>query len=184
MTAAVISEYGELDATALADLMRRGEVSSLELLDGGIRRLEQVNGRLNAVTYKMYDYARASAAKRNGSGRFAGVPFLMKDFAAKMAGFAFRGGSRFLQHNLPEQDSEIVRRFAAAGLITFGKTNLPEFAIGVTTEPQWMGATHNLRDLTSTPGRSSSGSAARDMRWLGTFGGVYLIQSIEEPTKV
>lgn len=160
MTSSVIAEYGALDATALADLVRRGEVSPLELVDEAIRRLEQVNGELNAVIHTMYDHARASAAAVDGRGRFAGVPFLMKDFAAEMAGFPFREGSRFLDRYVPRQDSEIVRRFADAGLITFGKTNLPEFAIGVTTEPQWRGATHNPWDLARTPGGSSGGSAA------------------------
>jgi amidase len=160
MTAAVISEYGECDATALADLVRRGEVSSLELVDEAIRRLEQVNGDLNAVICTMYDHARASATKNNGGGRFAGVPFLMKDFAAEMAGFPLREGSRFLDHYVPKQNSAIVQRFAEAGLITFGKTNLPEFAIGVTTEPLWMGATHNPWDPARTPGGSCGGSAA------------------------
>lgn len=75
MTADVISEYGELDATALADLVWRGEVSSLELVEEAIRRIEQVNGGLNAVTYKMYDHARTAAAAINGRGRFSGVPF-------------------------------------------------------------------------------------------------------------
>ena len=160
MTTTMISEYGELDATALAGLVRRGEVSSLELLEEAIRRLEQVNGELNAVIYKMYDHARAAAAKNNRSGPFAGVPFLMKDFVAEMAGFPLNEGSRFLEPYVPTRDSEVVRRFTEAGLITFGKTNLPEFAIGVTTEPQWRGATHNPWDLTRTPGGSSGGAAA------------------------
>ena len=160
MSAAVITEYGESDATALADLVRRREVSSLELVSEAIRRLEQVNGELNAVIHKMYDHARVSAAAITGSERFAGVPFLMKDFAAEMTGFPFCEGSRFLNHYVPKQDSAIVERFAHAGLITLGKTNLPEFAIGVTTEPQWMGATRNPWDLTRTPGGSSGGSAA------------------------
>lgn len=160
MTATVISEYGEFDATALANLVRRGEVSALELVDEAIRRLEQVNGDLNAVIHTMYDHARASAASIDRRQRFAGVPFLMKDFGAEMAGFPFREGSRFLEHYVAAQDSAIVRRFTDAGLITLGKTNLPEFAIGVTTEPQWKGATHNPWDLTRTPGGSSGGSAA------------------------
>ncbi len=160
MTTSVISEYGELDATALADLFLRGEVSSLELVDEAIRRLEQVNGELNAVIYKMYDHARMSATTVNRRGRFAGVPFLMKDFAAEMAGFPFCEGSRFLDGYVPKRDSAIIRRFADAGLITLGKTNLPEFAIGVTTEPQWRGATHNPWNPACTPGGSCGGSAA------------------------
>ena len=96
MTTTMISEYGELDATALAGLVRRGEVSSLELLEEAIRRLEQVNGELNAVIYKMYDHARAAAAKNNRSGPFAGVPFLMKDFVAEMG----RNESDAWQHDV------------------------------------------------------------------------------------
>ena len=66
MTTAVISEYGEFDATALADLLRRGDVSPLELVNEAIRRLEQVNDELNAVVYTMYEHARASAGAAPG----------------------------------------------------------------------------------------------------------------------
>lgn len=157
---AITPEFGRLDATALAALVARREVSPLELVDDAIARCEAVNGRLNAVIADMFEAARARARGPLPQGPFTGVPFLMKDFAAEVAGVPFREGSAFLADFVPTQDAEIYRRFCAAGLITFGKTNLPEFAIGVTTEPRLFGPTHNPWDLTRTPGGSSGGAGA------------------------
>lgn len=152
--------YGELDALALAGHVRNGDFSALELVDEAIRRCEAVNGTLNAVITEMFDHARTAAKAPLGDGPFAGVPFLMKDFVAEMAGVPFYEGSDFLDGYVPSEDSETYRRFCAAGLITIGKTNLPEFAIGVTTEPRRFGPTHNPWDPSRTPGGSSGGAAA------------------------
>ncbi|MEQ8232099.1 MAG: amidase [Gammaproteobacteria bacterium] len=154
------TDFGRLDATALAALVRAGEVSPLELVDDAIRRLEAVNGPLNAVITPMFERARERAQGPLPDGPFRGVPFLMKDFAAEVAGVPFYEGSRFLEGYVPALDSEVVRRFDAAGLVTIGKTNLPELAIGVTTEPARFGATHNPWDLARTPGGSSGGAGA------------------------
>ncbi len=151
---------GDLDATDLAALVRSGEVTAVELVDDAIRRCEQVNATLNAVITEMFDHARRTAAEPLGDGPFAGVPFLMKDFAAEVAGFPFNEGSGFLDGFVPDEDSEIYRRFCAAGLITIGKTNLPEFAIGATTEPRRFGQTHNPWDTDRVPGGSSGGAGA------------------------
>lgn len=153
-------DLGDLDATAQAALVRNGDISARELLEDAIRRAEQVNPELNAIILTMYDAARARADEPLTPAPFAGVPFLMKDFAAEIAGVPFQEGSRFLTDYIPAQNSEIYDRFCAAGLNTFGKTNLPEFAIGVTTEPQHFGPTHNPWDTTRTPGGSSGGAAA------------------------
>jgi len=153
-------EYSQCDATALAQMIRRGDVSPLELVDEAIRRCESVNGTLNAVITTMFEHARAAALEPLGDGPFAGVPFLMKDFVAEVAGVPFSEGSRFLEHYTPDSDSEIYRRLCRAGLITIGKTNLPEFAIGTTTEPRRFGATHNPWDPERTPGGSSGGAGA------------------------
>ena len=155
-----ISAYGECDATELAAMVQRGDVSARELVDEAIRRCEAVNGELNAVITTMFEQARDAAAQPPGDGPFAGVPFLMKDFVAEVAGVPFSEGSEFLRDYVPDEDSEIYRRFCAAGLITIGKTNLPEFAIGTTTEPRRFGATHNPWDPARTPGGSSGGAAA------------------------
>ena len=153
-------DYGKFDALGLADLVRRGEVTALELVDEAIRRTESVNGELNAVITEMFDHGRERAKQVLGDGPFAGVPFLMKDFVAEVAGVPFYEGSNFLDGYIPDEDSELYRRFCRAGLITIGKTNLPEFAIGTTTEPRRFGATHNPWAPTRTPGGSSGGAGA------------------------
>ncbi len=154
------TDFGELDGIALAALVAERKVSALELVDDAIARCESVNGTLNAVITDMFEHARAVARGPALSGPFAGVPFLMKDFGAEVAGVRFCEGSAFLRDYVPTEDAEIYSRYKRAGLITIGKTNLPEFAIGVTTEPRAFGATHNPWDTTRTPGGSSGGAAA------------------------
>ena len=149
-----------LDATALAQLVRDGELSALELVDAAIARCERLNGALNAVVIPMYEHARAAAATPRLDAPFAGVPFLMKDFGAEVAGVRFTEGTRFLDDYVPAVDSELYLRFTRAGLVTFGKTNLPELAIGATTESGWAGPCHNPWDLSRTTGGSSGGAAA------------------------
>ena len=154
------TDFGDFDAVGLAALVAAKEVSPLELVDDAIARLEMVDGELNAVVTTMFERARLQAAGALPSGPFTGVPFLMKDFAAEVKDVPFFEGSRFLEGYLPQENSEIFDRFERAGLITIGKTNLPEFAIGVTTEPQKFGPTHNPWDLSRTPGGSSGGAGA------------------------
>ncbi|MGI9335985.1 MAG: amidase [Gammaproteobacteria bacterium] len=152
--------FDDLDAVALAALVRNGEVGALELIDDAIRRCEQVNGTLNAVVTEMFDRAREQASQPLRDGPFAGVPFLMKDFVAEVAGVAFTEGSAFLDGYVPEKDSAIYERYREAGLITIGKTNLPEFAIGATTESRRFGPARNPWDPERTTGGSSGGAGA------------------------
>ena len=109
------SEYSALDATALAELVRRREVSALELVDEAIARTEALNGALNAVITPMYEQARDRARTFDSNGPFAGVPFLMKDFCAEVAGVPFTEASAFLRDYVPSEDSELYRRFCRAG---------------------------------------------------------------------
>ena len=146
-------ELAELDATGCAALVRAGELAPLELVDAAIERAGQVNGALNAIVTTMYERARETARSHPGAGIFAGVPFLMKDFLAEVEGVRFTEASAFLSGHVPAEDSELVRRFRAAGLVFIGKTNTPELAIGPTTEPRLFGPTRNPWDTTRTPRR-------------------------------
>ena len=155
-----MEDFAQYDAVGLAELIRRKEVTPLELVDEVIDRIERVNPTLNGVTIKMYDHARELAQGDIGDGSLAGVPFLLKDFLAEYAGVEYSASSRFLQGFVPDRDTELVKRFKAGGFITVAKTNLPEFAIGATTEPRMTGATHNPWDTSRTPGGSSGGAGA------------------------
>ena len=154
------SDLAGLDATGCAALVRAGELTPLDLVDAAIDRAEQVNGTLNAIVTEMYDHAREVARAHSGTGIFAGVPFLVKDFLAEVEGVRFTEASAFLSDHVPAEDSELVRRFRAAGLVFIGKTNTPELAIGPTTEPRLFGPTRNPWNTALTPGGSSGGAAA------------------------
>jgi amidase/6-aminohexanoate-cyclic-dimer hydrolase len=153
-------DYDRYDATDLAALVAKREVSPQELLDAAIARTEQVNPRVNAVVAKHYDEARA--AIRNGlpDGPFRGVPFLLKDLYALFSGTVTTNGCRFYTDNRADHDTEMVSRYKRGGLAIFGKTNTPEFGLTVTTEPQLFGPTRNPWNLEHMAGGSSGGSAA------------------------
>jgi amidase len=153
-------EFAFMDATAQAELVRRGQMRPAELVEAAIERAELLNPQLNAIIAPMYDRARDAAKDSLPDGAFRGVPFLLKDLQAAYAGVPMTGGSRFLRNFVPARDSELVSRFKRAGLIILGKTNTPEFGILPTTEPLLFGATHNPWKLDHSPGGSSGGSAA------------------------
>jgi amidase len=164
----MMDELIAYDAIALGGLIRKGEISSIELLNIIIERIEKINPQLNAVIHKMYDQARTAAetlspdtkiGKPSYSG-FWGVPFLLKDLVAECKGTPFDEGSRAVQGYISKLDSELVRRHKAGGLIIIGKTNAAEFGVLPTTEPAIHGPTVNPWDPSLTPGGSSGGSAA------------------------
>lgn len=149
-----------LDATSQAELVRKGELTPIELVDAAIERIERLNPKLNAVVTPLFDQARDLAKGSLPQGPFTGVPFLLKDLLAALAGVRLTMGSRLMMNFSPPEDSELVRRLKAAGLIILGKTNTPEFGILPTTEPKLFGPSRNPWDLGRTPGGSSGGSAA------------------------
>ncbi len=153
-------EYSQYDGVGLAELIRKGEVTSAELVEEAISRIEALNPQLNAVVHKMYDVGRAASKGDIPDGPFKGVPFLLKNLLAAYAGAPLSHGSRFFKDYVPDHDSEIVKRYKAAGLITLGKTNAPEFGITPFTEPELYGPTNNPWDLTRTTGGSSGGAGA------------------------
>ncbi len=151
-----------LDATAQAHLVRRGQVSPAELVEAAIERIESDDQTVHAVNMRWFDHAREVAAGPLPEGPFRGVPFLLKDLWAHYAGRTLSNGNQALAAAAPvsAQDTVLVARFRAAGLVTLGRTTSPEFGTVPTTEPTAWGPTHNPWDLTRTPGGSSGGSAA------------------------
>lgn len=153
------SEYDKFDAFGLAELLKKREVSSSELLDEAIVRMSQVNPRINAVIRPMVEIARLRTAQEF-VGPFAGVPFLIKDLLASYAGVEMTNGSRFFRGNVPSEDSEYVKRLKRSGVNIFGKTNTPELGITPSTESEFTGVTRNPWDDLYSPGGSSGGAAA------------------------
>lgn len=153
-------EYIKHDATALAELVRTGEITPSELLETAIARAEAVNPKLNAIVTPLYDKGRDMANHLPEAGPFRGVPFLVKDLELEWAGTPMKSGSRGYQNYVSTADSEVIKRLKAAGLVFFGKTNTPEFGLTPYTESKLYGPAHNPWKLTHSPGGSSGGSAA------------------------
>jgi amidase len=154
------TEYGRYDALGLAELVRSGQVSPAELLDEALARTTAVNPQINAVIHLMESRARDAIAAGLPEGPFRGVPFLLKDLMTAYAGEPMRFGSRLFQNYVPEMDEELTRRYRAAGLVIFGKTNTPELGVSNVTEPELFGPTRNPWNLERTSSGSSGGSAA------------------------
>lgn len=155
-----MDSFVTLDATAQAELVRRKEVTPLQLVDAAIARVERLNPRLNAVISTQFEQAREQAQRPLPPGPFRGVPFLLKDVIAAQAGVPVTSASRFLSDFVPDHDSELVARYKRAGLVILGKTNLSEFGILPTSEPKLFGATRNPWKLEASTGGSSGGAAA------------------------
>ena len=154
------SDYLEYDALGLADLVRRKEVKPEELLEAAIARVEAINPKLNAVITKIYDEARKTIASGVVDRPFMGVPFLLKDLGATYKGVRLTFGSRLFDQHVPDYDNELVRRYKAAGLVTMGRTNTPEFGLNGSTESVLLGPCRNPWDTTRSSGGSSGGAAA------------------------
>ena len=155
------SDYLRYDAVGLAELVRRREVSAREVLAAAIARSEAVNARLNAIVIPMIEIAVARAETAL-EGPLAGVPFLIKDLFQDYAGVLATSGCAAWRRAgfVPAEHSEIVKRWLAAGVVVFGRTNTPEFGAKGITEPEAWGPTRNPWQLDHSPGGSSGGSAA------------------------
>jgi amidase len=156
-----MDELAHEDCVGLAEWVRTGEVTPLELVDAAIARIEAMNPRLNAVVTPMFEQAREQAQQGSAlTGPFAGVPYLLKDILASCQGVPMTSGSRALRDHVPKRDSVLVQRLRGAGFLFVGKTNVPEFGFLPTTEPALHGPCRNPWDLGRTTGGSSGGSAA------------------------
>jgi amidase len=155
-----LPEYDQLDALGLAHLVARREVSALEVLEAALERADARNPPLNAIVARYDDEARGRARGPLPPGPLSGVPFLLKDLLTAWAGHPVTDSSRFLAGVVPADDSGVVQRLKAAGLVLFGQTNAPEFGIKPVTEPEARGPCRNPWNPEHTPGGSSGGSAA------------------------
>ncbi len=154
------NDYAKFDGLGLAELVRKGEVSPAELTEAAIERIERHNPTLNAVVYKAYDEARATAAAALPDGPFKGVPFLIKDLGLSVAGWPKTQGSRFTHDLADGEDSSLVTRYRESGAVFLGKTNTPEFGITGTTESARLGPCRNPWNPAHIAGGSSGGAAS------------------------
>ncbi len=150
----------DLDALGQAALVAKGEVTPAELVNAAISRIEDRDPGINAVTMRLFDWARALARQPIPGGAFGGVPFLVKDFLCHVQGTATTAGARLLRDAVVDHDSELMRRYRQAGLIPLGKTNVLEMVSMGTTEPELYGPTRNPWAPGRSAGGSSGGSAA------------------------
>ena len=153
-------EYDSLDGLGLAALIRERKVSVAEATDAALARIAARNPRLNAVVRTLEQQARASHASIPMDAPFAGVPMVIKDLQATIAGVPTSHGTRPLQAVIPSHDSEMVARYRRAGAVFVGKSNTPEFGLTPFTESEALGVARNPWDVSRTPGGSSGGSGA------------------------
>ena len=154
------------DAVTLAGMLRRREVSAREVIAAHIARIEALDGAVNAVVTRCFDTALAKAAdadaalaRGQSTGLLHGLPVAHKDLF-DTAGVRTTYGSPLFAENVPSRDALVVQRMSAAGAISLGKTNVPEFGAGSHTVNPVFGATRNPFDLTRSAGGSSGGAAA------------------------
>ncbi|GAA2731350.1 amidase [Pedococcus aerophilus] len=148
-------------ASAVAEI-RAGSADPASLVRAGVARIRQENPRFNAIVAERGDQAVDEAAGLTSTGRtggvLAGVPFTAKDMLAT-ADLPTTCGSRALEGNTTGEDATVVARMRAAGAVLVGKTNCPEFALGVDTDNDLFGPTRNPLGPW-TAGGSSGGEAA------------------------
>ena len=161
-----MTDLTRLSAAALADLLRSGQVSSVEATRAHLERIEAVDADVHAFLHVAADKALRTAAEIDGRraagdrlGELAGVPIAIKDVLATRD-MPSTSGSRILEGWIPPYDATVVRKLREADLVPLGKTNMDEFAMGSSTEHSAYGPTRNPWDLERIPGGSGGGSAA------------------------
>ena len=154
-----------LSISAVAELLRKKSLSSAELTELLLRRIEQTEPQIHAFLTVCSEQARAQAReadRRRAAGEdgpLLGVPLALKDVLVTR-GIRTTAASRILENYIPPYDATVVQRLQAAGAVCLGKLNCDEFAMGSSTENSAFGPTRNPWDLARVPGGSSGGSAA------------------------
>jgi amidase len=148
MSSGNVDSILDLDANDQIGALHRGMVSPAELTAAAIARAEALNPKLNAIIHPRFEKATSEAAALS-AGPVAtplhGVPVVVKDLEAAIAGEPHHMGSRALKNAgfIAPVDSNITRRLRRAGAVIIGRTNTPEFGSTITTEPLAYGAAHN-----------------------------------------
>jgi len=156
----IFKEYSQFDGLGLADLVRRRQVSAEDLVDSAIDAIERLNPKLNCVVQVLRDVAMAEIAKNLPYGPFRGVPFLVKEFGMHFAGMVASAGSRLADGYKHADDTVMMQRCRAAGLVAVGTSTLPEMAFNASCEGKQYGITRNPWNLDYVAGGSSTGAGA------------------------
>ena len=170
-----LSELTKASARDAVAMLRRGEISPLELVDAAAERIAEVDPMVNAVPTLCLEMARDAAEAvrppdEPGPGWLAGLPILVKDLT-DVAGVRTTYGSPIFADHLPDRDDVMVARLKRNGAIVMGKSNTPEFGAGANTFNEVFGKTRNPWNTDMTCGGSSGGAAvalATGMTWLAT----------------
>ncbi len=155
-----LSEYRTYDALGLANLVKKGDATALELAKLALEAIDNINPELNAVLEVFEDPLENLVNTGITNAPFAGVPFLVKDLILHMQGRKCEMGSRLCQDMIAPHDTHLAAKFKDAGLITLGRTATPEMGFCTTTESLLNGPTLNPWNTDIMPGGSSGGSAA------------------------
>jgi amidase len=155
-----IGDYATEDGLGLSRLIAAGEVSAREVAEAALAGVARINPVLNAIVETYPERAAAPAAGTNADGPFGGVPFLLKDLVSHEVGKRYELGSRLAAGLVASDDTELVRRFRAAGLNILGRTTSAELGFSPSTESMLYGPTRNPWDPSRSPGGSSGGAAA------------------------
>ncbi|MEC7845091.1 MAG: amidase [Actinomycetota bacterium] len=155
-------ELSRLDSVGLAEVIRSGDLSAVEVIEASIKRIEAMDGDLNAVVTRRFERALEDAAGDIPNGPFQGVPFLLKDLWTCSAGEPMHLGNKALKNinYISPIESDLARRYREAGFIVIGRTNTPEFGLVGTTEPESYGPSRNPWNTDYGTGGSSGGAAA------------------------
>lgn len=166
MTLTTATELWRMSATELAEVIRFRQVSSQEVIEAHLERIEAVNGSINAVVIVMAEQALKAAKTADRAvaagadlGPFHGAPFTVKE-NIDVAGTPTTQGCKALADAYPRRDAPVAERLKATGGIPIGRTNLPSGAIRWHCESELWGTTANPWNSSRSPGAPSAGEAA------------------------